>query len=58
MALAADGSIVSWGRDGQGVPPTQGLAHVALYLGLEFGLIFTGTMVARLRSLGGIGGRR
>ena len=35
----------------QGVSPAQGLTDVAPYLGLEFGLILTGTLVARLRGL-------
>ena len=36
---------------GQGLPPVQGLAYVAPYLGMEFGLIFTGAVIGQLRSL-------
>ena len=46
--LIVDGVVSSIG---QGASPAQGLAYVAPYLGLEFGLIFTGTVVGRLRSL-------
>ena len=46
--LIVDGVLSSIG---QRLPPTQGLAHVAPYLGLEFGLIFARAMVERLRSL-------
>ena len=35
----------------QRAAPTQGLAHVVPYLGLEFGLIFADTVAGRLRSL-------
>jgi ATP-binding cassette subfamily B protein len=35
----------------QGLPPVQGLAYVAPYLGMEFGLIFTGAVIGQLRSL-------
>jgi len=46
--LIVDGVVSSIG---QGLPPAQGLAHVAPYLGLEFGLIFTGAVIGQLRSL-------
>lgn len=46
--LIVDGVVSSIG---QGLPSAQGLAHVAPYVGLEFGLIFTGTVVGQLRSL-------
>ena len=46
--LIVDGVVSSFG---QGLPPAQGLAHVAPYLGLEFGLIFTGAVIGQLRSL-------
>ena len=46
--LIVDGVLSSIG---QGASPAQGLAYVAPYLGLEFGLIFTGTVIGRLRSL-------
>ena len=46
--LIVDGVVSSIG---QGLPPVQGLAHVAPYLGLEFGLIFTGALIGQLRSL-------
>lgn len=46
--LIVDGVVSSIG---QGLPPAQGLAHVAPYLGLEFGLIFTGALIGQLRSL-------
>lgn len=35
----------------QGLPATQGLAEVAPYLGVEFGLIFAGSVFGQLRSL-------
>jgi len=46
--LIVDGVLSSIG---QGASPAQGLAYVAPYLGMEFGLIFTGTVIGRLRSL-------
>jgi len=46
--LIVDGVVSSIG---QGLPPVQGLAYVAPYLGMEFGLIFTGAVIGQLRSL-------
>jgi ATP-binding cassette subfamily B protein len=46
--LIVDGVVSSIGR---GLPPVQGLANVAPYLGMEFGLIFTGAVIGQLRSL-------
>ncbi len=46
--LIVDGVVSSIG---QGLPPVQGLVYVAPYLGLEFGLIFTGAVIGQLRSL-------
>ncbi len=46
--LIVDGVVLSIG---QGLPPVQGLAYVAPYLGMEFGLIFTGAVIGQLRSL-------
>jgi ATP-binding cassette subfamily B protein len=46
--LIVDGVVSSIGR---GLPPVQGLAHVAPYLGMEFGLIFAGAVIGQLRSL-------
>jgi ATP-binding cassette subfamily B protein len=46
--LIVDGVVSSIG---QGLPPVQGLTYVAPYLGMEFGLIFTGAVIGQLRSL-------
>jgi len=46
--LIVDGVVSSIG---QRLPPVQGLAYVAPYLGMEFGLIFAGAVIGQLRSL-------
>jgi ATP-binding cassette subfamily B protein len=46
--LIVDGVVTAVG---QGMPPVQGLAHIAPYLALEFGLILIGTVSEQLRSL-------
>jgi ATP-binding cassette subfamily B protein len=46
--LIVDGVVTAVG---QRMPPAQGLAHIAPYLGLEFGLILIATTSDQLRSL-------
>ncbi|MBF8267020.1 MAG: transporter related [Dehalococcoidia bacterium] len=46
--LIVDGVVAAIRQE---LPPSQGFAHVVPYLGLEFALIFAGTLIGQVRSL-------